>query len=148
MADIPRINHPLTNNRPSNAYGLLSNESTAVMQREKIATIGEILVVGRKGVFNVRMLYDWWMIYAVNKGLVKDGQWIIPNETLDALLADEYIKYGAKAGVPFRIQTYLTMLGHHLHYEHRLQLDQNQVNYLMKQEAILREKRKQYKITK
>ncbi|GAG80770.1 unnamed protein product [marine sediment metagenome] len=149
MANISTIHTSLSNNRPSNSYGLLSNEATAVMQREKLITpISNIMVVGRKGVVNVNMLYDWWLIYAANKGLVKEGQWIAPNETLDALLADEYIKHGANAGIPFRIQTYLTMLSNHLHHKLRLNLDKNQIFYLRNQENILRNLRKQFKITK
>ncbi len=154
MAAITGITTTMINSRPANSYGLLSNEVTAVMQRETQAgniPIGEILVVGRKGVFSLNMVYDWWLIYAATRGLIrregnKDGQWIFPNETLDALLADEYIKYGAKAGTPFRIQTYLRMIGQHLLYDYILELNQNQLNYLANQERILREERKKFKI--
>lgn len=132
----------------SSTYGLLSNESTAVMQRENVAPIGELLVVGRKGVFNLNMLYDWWMLYAIKNNLVAEGKWIVPNETIDALLADEYIKYGAKARTPFLIQTYLRMIGNHLGYEYKLNLSPDQLNYLSGQEKSLKNTRKQHKITK
>ena len=134
-------------NRSNTTYGLLSNESTAVIQRENMAPIGKVLVVGRKGVFNLNMLYDWWMLYAIKKNMIKDGKWIIPNETLDALLADEYIKFGARAGVPFHIQTYLRMLGHHLGYDYQLNLAPNQLGYLGNQERILRDTRKHHRIS-
>ena len=134
-------------NRSSASYGLLSNESTAVMQRENVAPIGKALVVGRKAVFNLNMLYDWWMLYAIKKNLISDGKWIIPNETMDALLADEYIKFGARAETPFRVQTYLRMIGKHLGFEYQLTLSPEQKSYLGNQERVLRNTRKQYKIT-
>lgn len=139
-----------SNNKRSNTtYGLMSNEATAVMQREKVAPIGELLVVGRKGVFNLNMLYDWWMLYAVkNNLLVKNATFVMPNETLDALLADEYIKDGARAGTPYRTQTYLRMLGRHLGYDYQLTLGQEQINYLANQEILLRNERKKYPLTK
>jgi hypothetical protein len=133
-------------NRSSKSYGLLSNESTAVMQKDKLPEIGEILLVGRKGVFNLNMLYDWWMIYAIRHGLIKNEKWIIPNATLDSLLADEYIKYGAKTGIPYHIQTYLRMIGHHINYDRPLEISDVQKNYLDKQEQKIRSIRKSYKI--
>ena len=148
MTTIPGINRTLTNSRSANSYGLLTNEATAVMQRENPVPVGDIMVVGRKGVFNIRMLYDWWMIYASRKSLIKDKQWIVPDGTLDALLADEYIKDGATAGVPFRIQTYLAMLGRHLSHDYNLKLNSQQTGYLRQQETVLREQRKQHKIIK
>lgn len=141
----------LPNNHSSNSYGLLSNELTAVMQRDNNILKNDLLVVGRKGVFSLKMLYDWWLIYANNKGLItniENGQWITPNEILDALLADEYIKYGARAGTPFRIQTYLTMLGHQLSYDYKLDLDQPQLNYLSNQANTLRSERQKIKLGK
>ncbi len=132
----------------SSTYGLLSNEATAIMQREKLAPIGDFLVVGRKGLANLNMMYDWWMIYAVKNNLIQNGKFIIPNDVLDALLADEYIKFGAIAGHPYHIQDYLRMLGSHLGYNYQLQLSPDQVNYLSSQEINLRNHRKNYAITR
>ena len=134
------------NNRSNKTYGLLSNEATAIIQTHKTIPIGSLLVVGRKGVINLNMLYNWWMIYAFQNHLIKDGKWIRPNETLDGLLADEYIKYGAQAGVPFTVQTYLRMIGHHLNYDNTLQLSQDQSNYLLNQENILQSEREKHKL--
>lgn len=133
-------------NRSNKTYGLLSNEATAIMQGHKSIPLGEILVLGRKGVTNLNMLYNWWIIYAFQNHLIKDGKWIKPNEILDVLLADEYIKYGSQAGVPFKIQTYLRMIGHHLNYDQRLNLSSEQQNYLSYQENILQKEREKYKI--
>lgn len=138
-----------SNNRSNTTYGLLSNEATAVMQRENVAPIGKMLVVGRKGVFNLNMLYDWWLLYAIKKNLlVKNAKFVMPNETLDALLADEYIKEGARAGVPYNTQTYLRMLGRHLGYEYQFTLDPERRNYLASQEKLLRDERKKYPLSK
>ena len=144
---VPALRAQVKTNRFNNTYGLLTNEATAVMRRENITPVGEIMVVGRKGVFNLNMLYDWWMLYAIHRNIIKDGKWIVPNETIDALLADEYIKFGAQAGSPFHIQTYLRMIGYHLKYDHQLSLSPNQLDYLSNQGTELRNNRKQYKTT-
>jgi len=135
------------NKRSSNTYGLLTNEMTAVMQNENIAPIGKFLESGRKGVVNLNMLYNWWVLYAINKNLIKDN-WILPNEVLNSLLADQYIKYGAKSGTPFDIQTYLRMIGNHLKYDDKLTLSVDQQNYLLSQDNILKTERSKYKLNK
>lgn len=133
------------NNRTNKTYGLLSNEATAVMQTYKNIPIGEFLVYGRKGIANLDMLYNWWIIYAFQNHLIKDGKWIKPNETLDTLLADEYIKFGAKSGFPFHIQTYLRMLGQHLEYTD-ITLSNSQKQYILQNENILQNERLKYKL--
>jgi hypothetical protein len=133
-------------NRTNKTYGLLSNEMTAVMQRDKQIAVGELLVLGRKGIANLTMLYNWWMIYAFKNYLIKDNRWILPNETIDALLADDYIKFGASSGVPFALQTYLRMIGQHLSYDQHLNLSPEHINYLSSQENILLREREKYKM--
>ena len=145
--------HPNQNNQlPTgtiSTHGLLSNEATAVMQRERVSPIGQLLVVGRKGVFNLKMLYDWWMLYTLSHNLlIKNGTYVMPNETLDALLADEYIKEGATASTPYHTQTYLRMIGRHLGYDYQIDLSSDQLSYLNNQERILRDERKRYTISK
>ena len=134
------------NNRSNKSYGLLSNEITAIMQTHNTIPLGQLLVLGRKGITNLNTLYNWWIIYAIQNRLIKDGKWIRPNDTLDVLLADEYIKYGARAGVPFSVQTYLRMIGHHLNHDETLQLSQEQLNYLTTQENNIQQERGKYKI--
>ncbi len=133
-------------NRTNKTYGLLSNEMTAVMQRDKQIAIGELLVLGRKGIINLTMLYNWWMIYAFKNQLIIDNLWILPNQTIDALLADDYIKFGASYGAPFAMQTYLRMIGQHLNYDQHLNLSWDHLNYLSMQENILLREREKYKM--
>lgn len=121
-------------------YGLLSNEATAVMQNN-IASGDKLLVVGRKGVINTRMLYDWWYVYAVKNNLIVNRKWISPNDVLNALLADEYIKFGAVVGKPYAIQTYFAMLGNHIDYTVKLDLSDVQNNYLIDLANIFRRER-------
>jgi len=128
-------------NTTSSTPGLLTNELTAVMQKEKIIP-NELMVVGRKGVFTLKMLYDWWMIYASRKNLIKEKKWIVPNETIDALLADSYIKFGANINEPYHVQTYLRMLGSQLSYIPSVELNAAQLNYLKNQELLLNNFRK------
>ncbi|GAG93392.1 unnamed protein product [marine sediment metagenome] len=132
------------NRSSSSTYGLLSNEATAIMQREIIAPIGKFLVVGRKGLANLNIMYDWWIIYAIKNNLISNGKFIIPNNVLDTLLADEYIKFGAVAGKRYHIQDYLRMLGEHLGYNYQLQLSSDQIKYLSEQERNIRFHRKKY----
>ena len=82
MANISHLEkyNELTN-RSNKTYGLLSNEATAIMQGHKSIPLAEILVLGRKGVINLNMLYNWWIIYAFQNHLIKDGKWIKPNKT-------------------------------------------------------------------
>lgn len=132
------------NSRTNKTYGLLSNEATAIMQTHPSIPIGQLLVVGRKGIVNLNMLYNWWIIYAFQHNLFREGKWINPDDTLNGLLADEYIKYGAQTGVPYSIQTYLRMIGHHLNYDEQLNLTQEHINYLLSQDNILQKERGKY----
>ncbi len=141
---ISHINTPVTISKTSNDPGLLTNEITAVIQREKdIAHIGELMLVGRKGLFTLNMLYDWWIIYASKKGLINDNKWIFSNDVLDALLADEYLEFGVIVGKPYHIQTYLRMLGKHLKYNYQLNFNTEQYNYLNNQINLIRNVRKE-----
>ncbi len=88
------------------------------------------------------MLYDWWIIYASRKNLIKEKKWIVPNETIDALLADSYIKFGANINEPYHVQTYLRMLGSQLSYIPSVELNAAQLNYLKNQELLLNNFRK------
>ena len=140
MNTLIRTGRPfLQTNKTSTDYGLLSNESTAVMQGENIYPIEQLLVVGRKGVVNLKMLYDWWILYAIKHNLlIENSKYVRPNETLNALLADEYIKEGAIAGEPYNTQTYLRMIGRHLGYDHILNLSPDHKTYLETQERLLK----------
>lgn len=129
------------NNNTNVNYGLLSNEATAVMQNQQIVPNAKLLVLGRKGVINTGMMFDWWYIYAAKNNLILNRKWITSNDTLNALLADEYIKFGAIAGTPFSIQMYFAMLGNHINYNDKLQLSPDQRNYLINQAKSFRSER-------
>ena len=136
-----------TNNNTNNnmdAYGLLSNEATAVMQNQQIVPNTKLLVLGRKGILNTRMMFDWWYVYAAKNNLIFNNKWIAANDTLNALLADEYIKFGAVAGTPFSIQMYFSMLGKHIYYNNKLELSPDQKNYLINQANNFRIERSQF----
>lgn len=102
-----------------NQIGTLSVEITEIM--EKHNPLDELYKTEGKGIYTLNMLYDFWLIYAYQNDLIRDG-YIYPDVTVHNLLYKLYNMYGASE-MGFLLTTFLRMLGSQLDFSKNINVN-------------------------